>query len=201
MNNKKQDVLMAGVGGQGIILASDILSEVAINAGYDVKKTDTIGMAQRGGSVTSHIRLSDKVWAPMIKEGEADILLAFENLEAVRWASYLRDDGLVIINNYMIPPLSVSMGTTKYPSNPEIITTLKQKTGKIYFVDGNNKAKAIGDTRTVNILMLGCMSFFLPIEITIWRNTLIKKLPKKILEINLKAFEQGRREIENVNLK
>src|SRR4030042_3562206 len=96
---KKLDILMVGVGGQGNVLASDILSEVAIAAGYDVKKTDTLGMAQRGGSVLSQVRIADKVWSPLIKEGEVDILVALEKLEAVRWSHYLREGSIIIINN------------------------------------------------------------------------------------------------------
>ena len=200
MTLTKQDILMVGVGGQGIILASDILSEVAISAGYDVKKTDTIGMAQRGGSVTSHIRLAEKVWSPMIKEGEADVLLSFENLESARWASYLRKDGLAIINNHMIPPLTVSLGTAKYPTVEEISAVLKQKTDRIFFVDGNARSREIGDIRTVNILMLGCLSAFLPVDEKVWQECLTKKLPPKILDMNLRAFELGRKEI-NANIR
>ncbi|MBM3154080.1 MAG: indolepyruvate oxidoreductase, partial [Chloroflexi bacterium] len=107
----KQDILMVGVGGQGTILASDILGDVALAASYDVKKTDTLGMAQRGGSVISHVRLAKKVWSPMIKEGEVDILLAFEKLEAARWAHFLKPGGLALVNNHANPPLSVSLGT------------------------------------------------------------------------------------------
>ncbi|MBM4450724.1 MAG: indolepyruvate oxidoreductase, partial [Chloroflexi bacterium] len=113
----KQDILMVGVGGQGTILASDILGDVALAASYDVKKTDTLGMAQRGGSVISHVRLAKKVWSPMIKEGEVDILLAFEKLEAARWAHFLKPGGLALVNNHANPPLSVSLGTHRYPND------------------------------------------------------------------------------------
>jgi len=108
---KKIDLLMTGVGGQGTILASDIIGEVALASGYDVKKTDTLGMAQRGGSVTSHVRLASKVYSPLIKEGEADIMLAFEKLEAARWGYYLKPGGIAIVNNLALPPLSVSLGS------------------------------------------------------------------------------------------
>ena len=112
---------MVGVGGQGTILASDILGEAALAMGLDVKKTDTLGMAQRGGSVTSHLRIGKKVWSPLISPGEADVLLAFEKLEAARWVNYIKPDGLVIINKLAIPPLSISLGTQKYPNDQEII--------------------------------------------------------------------------------
>jgi indolepyruvate ferredoxin oxidoreductase beta subunit len=120
---KKQDLLMVGVGGQGIVLASDILGGVALAAGYDVKKTDTLGMAQRGGSVVSHVRVADKVWSPLIKEGEVDVLVAFEKLEAARWSYYLNEGGAAIVNNQTTPPLSVSLGTQRYPGDKEIENT------------------------------------------------------------------------------
>jgi indolepyruvate ferredoxin oxidoreductase beta subunit len=196
----KQDILMVGVGGQGIILASDILGEVSIAAGYDIKKTDTIGMSQRGGSVVSHIRIADHVWSPLIKEGETDILLAFEKLEATRWTRYLKPDGLAVINDYAIPPLSVSLAINDYPSNGSIENILKQRTNKVLFIDGTSKAKALGDIRTLNIFMLGCIASFLPIEIPAWQNCLANLLPAKILDINCRAFELGRKESPHVNL-
>ena len=107
---KKMDLLVTGVGGQGVVLASDIIGETALAAGFDVKKTDTLGMAQRGGSVISHLRLAPKVWSPIIKDGEVELILAFEKLEAARWSHYLRPGGIAIDNNYEQPPLSVSLG-------------------------------------------------------------------------------------------
>lgn len=197
---KKQDILMVGVGGQGTILASDVLSEAAIAAGYDVKKTDTLGMAQRGGSVVSHVRIASHVWSPLIKDGEVDMLVAFEKLEAARWAPYLRAGGLAMVNNHAIPPLSVSLGASRYPSNKEIEDILRQQTSKICFIDGTSKAKELGDVRTLNIFMLGCISSFLSIDLQIWQACIASSLPSKILEINASAFEQGRKETANVNL-
>ena len=111
LDQTKQDILMVGVGGQGIILASDILGEAALEKGLDIKKTDTLGMAQRGGSVTSHLRIGQKVWSPLTSPAEADILLAFEKLEAARWVNYLKPGGLAIINNLAIPPLSIFLSS------------------------------------------------------------------------------------------
>jgi indolepyruvate ferredoxin oxidoreductase beta subunit len=108
---KKVDLLVTGTGGQGVVLASDIIGEVAITAGYDVKKTDTLGMAQRGGSVISHVRIAAKVWSPLIKVGEVDILIGFEKLETARWAYYLRPGGIAIVNNQALPPLSVNLSS------------------------------------------------------------------------------------------
>lgn len=197
---KKQDILMAGVGGQGIILASDILGEAALAAGYDVKKTDTLGMAQRGGSVVSHVRIAKKVWSPLIKEGEGDILLAFEKLEAARWSYYLRPGGIAIVNNDAMPPLSVSLGTHRYPSDEEIEDILKQKTGHIYFVNGTSRAKELGEIRALNMFMLGYVSLLLSIDVHTLKDCMSRRIPSKILQVNVTAFDQGRKEASDVNL-
>lgn len=198
---KKRDLLMVGVGGQGIVLASDILGEVALAAGYDVKKTDTLGMAQRGGSVVSHVRIADKVWSPLIKEGDVDVLVAFEKLEAARWSYYLHPGGVAIVNNQSTPPLSVSLGTHRYPGDKEIEGTLRQRADRIYFVDGTDKAKELGDIRTLNMIMLGCMSFLLPIDADIWKDCISQRLSPKILKMNMAAFDKGREEMSSANLR
>jgi indolepyruvate ferredoxin oxidoreductase beta subunit len=197
---KKMDLLVAGVGGQGVVLASDIIGETALAAGFDVKKTDTLGMAQRGGSVVSHVRLASTVWSPLIKEGDVDLLLAFEKLEAARWSHYLHSGSVAIINNYEQPPLSVSLGQEKYPTDDEIAAALKRQTDRIYFTDGNKRAKELGNVRTLNIYMLGCFSVFAPIDVTIWRESISRRMPENIREINLTAFEMGRKEIESVRI-
>ncbi len=198
---KKRDLLMVGVGGQGIVLASDILGEVALAAGYDVKKTDTLGMAQRGGSVLSHVRIADKVWSPLIKEGDVDVLVAFEKLEAARWSYYLHPGGVAIVNNQSTPPLSVSLGTHRYPGDKEIEGTLRQRADRIYFVDGTDKAKELGDIRTLNMIMLGCVSFLLPINADIWKDCISQRLSPKILKMNMAAFDKGREEVSSANLR
>ena len=191
---------MAGVGGQGIILASDIMGEASLAAGYDVKKTDTLGMAQRGGSVVSHVRIADQVWSPLIKKGEVDILLAFEKLEAARWSHYLRPGGIAIINNQVAPPLSVSLGTCQYPSDEDIKDILKWQTERIYFIDGTDWAKQMGDIRALNMFMLGCASLLLPIDVYIWKECMSQRMPSKILQVNVAAFDQGVKEASDVNL-
>jgi len=200
MKMKKMDILITGVGGQGVVLASDIIGEAALSAGFDVKKTDTLGMAQRGGSVVSHVRLAERVWSPLIKEGEVDLLLAFEKLEAARWSHYLKKNAVAIINSYEQPPLSVSLGQEKYLTDDEIVAALKRRTDKIYLIDGNKKAQELGNVRTVNIFMLGCFAAFAPLEIDVWKNTISARLPERLREINLKAFEMGRKEIEGVRI-
>jgi indolepyruvate ferredoxin oxidoreductase beta subunit len=200
MNMKKMDILVTGVGGQGVVLASDIIGETALAAGFDVKKTDTLGMAQRGGSVVSHVRLAEKVWSPLIKEGEVDLLLAFEKLEAARWSHYLKPGAIAIINSYEQPPLSVSLGQAKYPKDNEITAALKRRTDRIYFIDGNKLAKELGNLRTLNILMLGCFSVFASFGIDVWQESISRRLPEKLREINLQAFAEGRKEIEGVRI-
>jgi indolepyruvate ferredoxin oxidoreductase beta subunit len=162
---KSLDLLITGAGGQGIILASDIIGETAIAAGYDVKKTDTIGMAQRGGSVVSHVRLAEQVRSPIIRQGQVDLLLALEKLEAARWASYLKPGGIAIINDHALPPLSVTLGNARYPGDDEIQSILRQVTDQVYFISGIDRAEELGNIRTLNIFMLGGASLFLPFEV------------------------------------
>ncbi len=197
---KKLDLLLTGAGGQGIILASDIIGETAIAAGYDVKKTDTIGMAQRGGSVTSNVRIARQVWSPLIKQGEVDLLLALEKLEAARWANYLRSGGIAIVNNQALPPLSVSLGNAHYPSDEEIIGILKQRTDRFYFTEGTRRAKELGNIRTLNMFMLGYASLFLPFKAQLWKDSISRRLPANLRQINLTAFDQGRKEVKGVRV-
>ena len=197
---KKLNLLITGMGGQGVILASDILGEVALAAGYDVKKTDTLGMAQRGGSVVSHVRIAHQVWSPLIKEEEVDIMVGFEKLEAARWSYYLRPGGVAIVNNHALPPLSVNLGDEQYPSDEEIIGILKQRTDRIYFVNGTKRAGELSNVRVLNMFMLGCASTFLPLKIHTWKDGISQRLPSKIQRINITAFNQGRKEIQGVRL-
>ena len=197
---KKLDLIISGMGGQGVILASDIVGDVALAAGYDVKKTDTLGMAQRGGSVISHVRIAREVWSPLIKEGEVDILVGFEKLEAARWGYYLRPGGIAIVNNQSLPPMSVSLGYDRYPSDEEIIDILKRRTDRIYFVNGTKRARELGNIRTLNMFMLGCVSIFWPFKVHIWKDCISQRLPSKIRQVNIIAFDQGRKEIRGVHI-
>ena len=197
---KKLDLLITGVGGQGVILASDMLGEMALAAGYDVKKTDTLGMAQRGGSVISHVRIASKVWSPLIKEDDVDIILAFEKLEAARWSYYLHPEGLAVVNNHALPPLSTSLGKERYPSDDEIIDILKRRTDRIYFVDGTRRARELGNVLTLNMFMLGCVSLFMPFKVSLWKDCISQRMPASLRQINLTAFDQGRKEIRGVHL-
>jgi indolepyruvate ferredoxin oxidoreductase beta subunit len=191
------NLIIAGVGGQGVILAGNIIGDAAITSGYDVKKTDTIGMAQRGGSVISHMRIAPKIYSPIIKSGTADIVLSFEKMEAARCSNYLKKGGVVILNNCEMPPLSVSRGIEHYPADPEITAILAQRTNRILFVEGTKEVEALGNAKTLNIFMLGCLSCFLDIEENIWRQCIVNSLPAKVIGINIAAFEAGMKSIEN----
>jgi indolepyruvate ferredoxin oxidoreductase beta subunit len=183
-----------------VVLASDIFGEAALAAGYDVKKTDTLGMAQRGGSVISHVRIAPRVWSPLIKEGEVDLLLALEKLEAARWSHYLRPGGIALVNNHEQPPPSVSLGKERYPGREEIDSILKRQTARVYFVDGTRRARELGNVRTLNIFMLGCLSIFAPLKVSIWEESISRRLPTNIREVNLTAFKQGRKEMRVVHI-
>ena len=197
---KKLDLLITGVGGQGVILASDIIGEVALATGYDVKKTDTLGMAQRGGSVVSHVRIARQVWSPLVKMGEVDIMIAFEKLEAARWTHYLQPGAIVIVNNHALPPPSVNLGNEQYPGDKEITNILRQRSEHIYFVNGTSRTRELGNIRTLNMFMLGCASRFMPIKVHAWKNGISERMLSRIRQINITAFEQGRKEIQDVHL-
>lgn len=192
-------LMVTGVGGQGIILASDIIGEAAMAAGYDVKKTDTLGMAQRGGAVLSHVRIAPKVRSPLIPKGQVDLLLAFEKLEAARWANYLHGSSTVVVNDYAQPPLAVNLGQENYPGDDEIRAVLHQRTEAVHFVHGNEAARKAGDVRALNTFMLGCASVFLPLEMSVWEATIAQRVPAKVMQINMAAFEAGQKEMKDAN--
>jgi indolepyruvate ferredoxin oxidoreductase beta subunit len=159
-------------------------------------------MAQRGGSVTSHLRIGPVVHAPLISPHGADILLAFEKLEAARWVNYVKPDGIVVINNHAIPPLSISLGTQRYPTDDAVKESFYQRTRKIHFVEGSKFTANLGDIRTLNIFMLGYLSALFPIKITddLWKKCIADRLPAKILELNLRAFQLGREVATSANI-
>ena len=138
MNDAVTNILLSGVGGQGIILASDVMAEVFLEAGFDVKKSEVHGMAQRGGSVTSHVRFGKKVYSPIIKQGDVDILFSFEQLESLRWLNYVKPDGVIVLNNHKINPPAVNLGQMEYPKDvPEII---RKRFDRFYLVEGTKLA-------------------------------------------------------------
>jgi len=192
------DFLIAGVGGQGVILASDILAEVGLEAGYEVKKSDVLGMSQRGGSVVSQVRLAEVVHSPLIPRGEAGYLIGLEKLEAARWAEYLIPGALVLVDRTSIPPPSVSLGQAPYPSDGEIEKILRERTENIYMLDARGMAEGLGSTRASNVLLLGYLSHFLPIAEALWQECIARSVPARYREVNQRAFAKGRLEAANL---
>ncbi len=197
---KDVNVLMAGVGGQGVILASDAMAEIGINCGYDVKKSDSIGMSQRGGSVLSHIRWGKHVFSPLIKKGEVDFLLGFEQLEAARWASYLRPNGVAIVADVVIVPVSVISGKIPYPTWEEVKEILTQYTNEIYLIPANRIGLEVGNPRALNMVMLGSLSVFLGLETETWVENIRPRLPPSFAESSLAAFCRGAGEAKAMRL-
>lgn len=197
---KDINFLIAGVGGQGTILASDIMAEVGILAGYDVKKTDVLGLAIRGGSVISHIRWGEKVDAPMSMRGKVDYLLAFEPIEALRQIEFLNRESTIVFNEYKISPVTVSSGLATYPADSVIEKALKDSAKNIYSINATNKAVEIGSVKTMNVILLGALTPFLDTNMEIWEKAIKKFVPEKFKELNLKAFHTGR-EMMKVKIK
>jgi indolepyruvate ferredoxin oxidoreductase beta subunit len=197
MKDKVTNILISGVGGQGILLASEVLSEVLMLAGYDVKKSEIHGMAQRGGSVVSHIRYGAKVFSSIIPEGQGDILLGFELLETYRYLPLLRQGAKVVANDLKILPPPVTLGREKYPEN--IPQKIRQAFPDTLVMDGLAVASRAGNPRTANIALLGALSTALPIETSYWHETLQKMVPERFLEVNIKAFDLGRQTAASQN--
>jgi len=185
-----RNILIVGVGGQGIILASEVLSKVAQNQGLDVKQSEVHGMAQRGGSVSSHVRYGDVVYSPTISRGEADILLSFERLEALRWIDYLSPKGIAIVNTQRIDPMPVAGGKASYPDG--IDQRLERKSGKLFIIEGDTLAKQAGHIKSVNVALLGVTSTVLEFEKQVWLDAIVNRVPRKTIDINVKAFNLGR---------
>ena len=189
-NDKVTNILMAGVGGQGTLLASEILSEVLMQAGYDVKKAEVHGMAQRGGSVVSHVRFGKKVHSAIIPEGGADVLFGFELLETYRYLPLVDPNGTVVVNNLRIAPPSVALGKEEYPE--DIPAKLQQHIDDVRVVDGLRLAEQAGNSRTVNTVLLGALSNLLAPTHEQWLDAIKALVPEKFLKVNLEAFELGR---------
>ncbi len=190
MSDQITNVLLVGVGGQGILLASEILSEAAMLAGYDVKKSEIHGMSQRGGSVVSHVRYGAEVFSPIVPEGEGDILFGFELMETVRSLPLLRPGATVIANDLQISPPSVLMGNETYPEG--LALRIGEQFTDFLLVDGQKLATNAGNVRAANTVLLGAISKRLTIDETYWLAALNKMVPSKALEINVCAFQMGR---------
>ncbi|MCK5597974.1 MAG: indolepyruvate oxidoreductase subunit beta [Candidatus Eisenbacteria sp.] len=186
MPDKVTNVFIAGVGGQGILLASEILADVALAHGLDVKKSEVHGMAQRGGSVVSHVRFGEKVYSPVIAEREAELLVSFEKMEALRWIHYLAPEGTVIVNDQEIVP----SGLEEYPDS--LSDEIRARAPDTLFLDALGLAGKAGHARAVNVVMLGAFSNYLDFPEDDWKKAVEARVPKKTVEVNLKAFELGR---------
>ena len=186
--------LLAGVGGQGTILASDVLAQVGVAAGFDANKSEVHGLAQRGGTVNTHVRWNpERVYSPLISLGEADCLIAFEKAEALRYAEFLRPNGAAIINDQVILPLTVTSGGEAYPTDEQVQAVYLKLTCDIHFVPGLQIAQELGNIRVANIVILGALSTFLPVPEECWLTVIETRVPQKYLELNRQAFQRGRK--------
>ena len=185
-------VVLVGVGGQGILLASDIVAQAAMKAGFDVKTNEVHGMAQRGGSVIAQIRYGKKVFSPLVAKGTAKVLGALERIEALRYADYLADDGLVVVNSQMMIPVTVSMGAGSYPDDAE--ERLRRKFKNLIYIDAAKKAVELGNIKAANVVTLGAISTGLDLPLEAWHEAIEVSVPARFKDLNMKAFDAGRQQ-------
>lgn len=183
-----KNIMIVGVGGQGTLLTSRILGGVILNGGYEVKLSEVHGMAQRGGSVVTFVRYGEEVFEPIVEEGCADVLIAFERLEALRYAHYLKKNGVLIVNDQRMDPMPVVMGAAEYPEN--ILEDLAKKY-KVISVDAMSLARELGNTKTFNVIILGVAAKHMDFSIEEWNKVIEKVVKPKFVDINKKAFEVG----------
>lgn len=184
-----KSILLVGVGGQGTILASKILSAGLVEAGYDVKMSEIHGMAQRGGSVSTQVRYGDDVFSPIIGRGEADILVSFETMEALRWLEYLNPDGKVVVNDYEIPSAPILMGKKDYPEG--VIDLIKSK-ANTSVINAADIAGELGNMKVMNIVLLGALVKAMDLSDIDWEKAIKDNIKEKFVDINLKAFQRGK---------
>ena len=197
LSNKPEtlNMLLVGVGGQGTILASNILAELGLKLGYDVKKAEVHGMSQRGGSVISHLRWGLEVFSPIIAKGQADVMVAFEKMEVARYMDILKPEGMVLSNNHAIPPITVSTGASSYPEDELLQAKISKITQNVHWIDGLGIAEELGNVRTANVVLLGALSSLLDMQSEPWLEVLAARLPPKFIDINREAFAAGRKSI------
>jgi indolepyruvate ferredoxin oxidoreductase beta subunit len=185
--------LLVGVGGQGTLLASNILAQVGVGAGFDVKKAEVHGMAQRGGSVSSQIRWGEKIYSSLIAKGEVDYLVAFEKLEALRYVGMLRPGGIVLVGEMSIPPLSVSSGDDVYPGDEQVRRVIGAVTDDVHFIPSLSLAEEAGNVRAHNIVVLGALSNLIEqVPVETWLEVIAERVPPRYVEVNKRAFQMGR---------
>lgn len=192
MRPEKVDFLFVGVGGQGVLTASDICAEVGLAAGYDAKKSEVHGFSQRGGVVDSHVRWAPEVGASTAEPGAIDFLLSFELVETARWLEWVRPGGVIIANTQQIIPMSVSAGSATYPPAEQIIAALKSRTDQVVLVDGLGIAQRLGNDRLANTVLLGTLSRYLDIDPSVWTMVIERRIKARYAEINRAAFMEGR---------
>lgn len=183
-----KNVLFVGVGGQGTILASKVLTMGLIENGYDVKMSEVHGMSQRGGSVSTQVRFGKKVYSPIIGQGSADVLVSFEEMEAARYANFLKKDGKIIVNTYQIPSMPILAGKTSYPKG--IVETLSAKVSTLA-IDAAKLAVEAGNPKSANIVLLGALVKALKMEVLDWKEIIAKAVKPQFIEVNIKAFGIG----------
>ncbi len=189
MSTNVKNILIVGVGGQGTLLTSRIIAQVAVQLGYDVKVSEVHGMAQRGGSVVSQVRYGEKVYSPIIKKGDADVILAFEKIEAARWLDYLKPDGKVIINDERVDPLPVMSGKSKYPT--DIVDKIRNVIPDTVEVNASEIAIECGNIRTANVVLVGLLTFAMDIPTSEVEKAIREMVPAKAIDVNLLAFQEG----------
>jgi indolepyruvate ferredoxin oxidoreductase beta subunit len=191
MNNI--NFILAGVGGQGTLLASNVVAHVGAEAGFDVKKAEVHGMAQRGGSVNSHVRWGKKIYSPLIAQGEADYLVVFEKLEALRYLDMLRPGGTVLVGEMCIPPLTVSSGNDVYPDDERVRRMIGARTDAYHLVPSIRLAEEAGNARAHNVVVLGALSTLIDgVPEKAWRQVIARWVPQRYVKVNMDAFEAGR---------
>ncbi|MGD0278867.1 MAG: indolepyruvate oxidoreductase subunit beta [Smithella sp.] len=188
-DNEVKSILFAGVGGQGILRASDITCEAIMEAGLDVKKSEVHGMAQRGGCVTSHVRYGKKVYSPLAEPGSIQTLISFEKMEALRYLNLLSKNASIIVNTEEIYPPAVNLGDSSYPE--DVISFLKDNYGKVISFNASQLAQKAGNIKTANVVLLGALSNLMNIDQSIWENVIKKSFPEKLIKMNLDAFQMG----------
>jgi len=192
MTKKGLKFLISGVGGQGTVLASDILSDVGISSGYDVKKSDILGLAVRGGAVVSHVRWAEKVYTPVMEEGSADYLIGFEWLETLRRISYVHPGGTILVNDCRMDPISVSSGEAEYPDRERILTLLEKTAKNVMVIPGLQTALDLKEARVLNIVMMGALSGLLAADPKFWEEVIQRRVPRRFLDLNREAYRRGR---------
>ena len=189
--SEQGNILFCGVGGQGILLASEVTAFSLLAAGMDARKSEVHGMAQRGGSVTAQLRYGTKVYSPLISPGEADIVVAFEMMEAVRYLPYMHSQSKVIVNTHKIFPPAVATGKMDYPEN--VLAELTSRDIHVKELDAFEVASKVGEVRAVNIVMVGVLSTYLPIDEQVYVDVMNERIPERFREVNIKAFQEGRK--------